>query len=360
VPRLPILILLFVVLAGGCGPGQSSSGGESKSARLSRSDVNTSDAVELVVTWQGKASQLGRSIEWYQPKSGYYHTTHTSAEGKLETVFGNDGITALTNKGLYQATGSRGYFARATAIPNFFVTPGVALAHIYLHPAGKQTGVRFTSQDGGHTFNVVARYEGDTSSIDLHGTITVAERVSAEEADRRGLFDPLDGHPVAGSAQRDPGVHPEHATGYWFGDRLGPASAATEFESWGANPLSGREPEQEVRTIYRMDVSDLPGGVPPLNAENYPGTGGQATTDIWVECMPKPDGYTPGQLPSTPPQRVVISGGDRATLYVSSYTQADATGTDATFITDDGTACLVRGLITPDQLTAAVKSYTKL
>ena len=358
-PRLPLLILVVALLTGGCGPGQASGGG-SKGAQLSRSDANTSDAVKLVVTWQGKASQLGRSIEWYQPKTGYYHTTHTSAEGKLETVFGDDGITALTDQGLYEATGSRGYFAQATAIPNIFVTPGVALAHFYLHLVGKEAGVRFASEDGGHSLSVVWRYEGDTSSFDLHGTITVAERVSAEEADRRGLFDPLDGHPVAGSAQRDPGVHPEHATGYWFGDRLGSARAATEFESWGADPLTGRRPEQEVRTIYRMDVSDLPGGVPPLNAENYPGMGGQATTDIWVECLPKPDGYTPGQLPSTPSQTVVISGGDRATLYVSSYTQADATGTDATLITDDGTACLVRGLITPDQLTAAVKSFTKL
>lgn len=189
---------MFAVLAGGCGPGQTG-GGESTSAQLSRSDANTSDAVKLVVTWQGKASQLGRSTEWYQPKSGYYHTTHTSAEGKLETVFGEDGITALTDKGLYQATGSRGYFAQATTIPNIFVTPGVALAHLYLHPGGEQTGVRFTSEDGGHTVNVIWRYEGDTSSIDLHGTITVAERVSADQADRRGLFHPLDGHPVGGS-----------------------------------------------------------------------------------------------------------------------------------------------------------------
>lgn len=350
---------MFAVLAGGCGPGQTG-GGESTSAQLSRSDANTSDAVKLVVTWQGKASQLGRSTEWYQPKSGYYHTTHTSAEGKLETVFGEDGITALTDKGLYQATGSRGYFAQATTIPNIFVTPGVALAHLYLHPGGEQTGVRFTSEDGGHTVNVIWRYEGDTSSIDLHGTITVAERVSADQADRRGLFHPLDGHPVGGSGQHDPGVHPEHATGYWFGDRLGPARAATELESWGAEPLSGRGPEQEVRTIYRMNVSDLPGGVPPLNTENYPGMGDQATTDISVDCMPTPDGYIPGQPTSTPAQTVTISGGDRATLYVTSYMQADATGTDATFITDDGTACHVHGLITPDQLTAAIKTYRKL
>jgi hypothetical protein len=359
VPRLPLLILLFAVFAGGCGSGQTS-GGESRSAQLSRSDTNTSDAVKLVVTWQGKASQLGRSTEWYQPKSGYYHTTHTSGEGSLETVFGDDGITALTDQGLYQATGSRRYFAQATAIPNIFITPGVALTHLYLHPEHKQAGVRFTSEDGGHTFKVVWRYQGDTSSIDLHGTITVAERVSAEEADRRGLFDPLDGHPVGGSAQRNPGVHPEHGTGYWFGDRLGTARAATELESWGADPLTGSRSEQDVRTIYRMDVSELPGGVPPLYTENYPGMGDQATTDISVDCVPMPDGYVPGQLASTPAQTVTISGGNRATLYVSPYTQADATGTDATFITDDGTACLVHGLITPDQLTAAVTSYTKL
>jgi hypothetical protein len=353
-----LLILLFALLAGGCGSGQT--GGGSKNAHLSESDANTSDAVKLVVTWQGKASQLGHSIEWYQPRSGYYHTTHTSAEGKLETVFGDDGITALTDHGLYKATGSRGFFAQATAIPNIFVTPGVALTHLYLHPGIKQPGVRFSSDDGGRTFNVVWRYEGDTSSIDLHGTITVAERVSADEANRRGLFDALDGRPVAGSAQHDPGVHPEHATGYWFGDRLGPARAATELESWGADPLSGREPEQHVRTIYRMSVSDLPGGVPPLYTGNYPGMGDQATTDISVDCISKPDGYIPGQPTSSPAQTVTISGGGRATLYVSPYTQGDATGTDATFITDDGTACLVHGLITPDQLTAAVKSYTKL
>jgi hypothetical protein len=354
-----LLILLFAVLAGGCGPGQAG-GGESKSAQLTRSDANTSDAVKLVVTWQGKASQLGRSTEWYQPKSGYYHTIHTSPEGKLQTVFGDDGITALTGKGLYQATGSRSYFAQATAIPNIFVTPGVALARLYLHPASKETGVRFTSADRGHTFKVVWRYQGDTSSVDLHGTITVAERVSAAEADRRGLFDPLDGHPVGGGAQHDPGAHPEHATGYWFGDRLGPARAATELESWGADPLSGGRPEQEVRTIYRMNVSDLPGGVPPLYTENYPGMGDQATTDISVDCMPTPDGYIPGQSTSAPAQTVTISGGDRATLYVTPYMQADATGADATFITDDGTACHVHGLITPDQLMAAIKSYTKL
>jgi hypothetical protein len=359
VPRLPLLILLFALLAGSCGPGQTGGGGSS-SAQFSRSDASTSDAVKLVVRWQGRASQLGRSVEWYQPKSGYYRTTHTTAEGRLETVFGDDGITALTDQGLYQATGSRSYFAQATAIPNIFVTPGVALAHLYLHPGSKQTGVRFTSEDGGRSLRVVWRYEGDTSSIDLHGTITVAERVSAEEADRRGLFDPLDGQLVGGSAQHAAGVHPEHAAGYWFGDRLGPASAATEFESWGANPLSGRRPEQDVRTIYRMDASNLPGGVPPLNIENYPGMGDQATTDISVDCLRTPDGYVPGQIASTSPQTVTISGGDQATLYLSSYTQADATGSDATLITDDGTACLVHGLITPDQLVAAVKSYTKL
>jgi hypothetical protein len=359
VRRLPFLILLFSVLAGGCGPGQTT-GGETKTAQLSRSDANTSDAVKLVVTWHGKASQLGRSTEWYQPKSGYYNTTHTGPEGRLQTVFGDDGITALTDKGLYQATGSRGYFAQATAIPNIFATPGVALAHLYLHPASKEAGVRFTSVDGGRTISVDWHYQGDSSSIDLHGTITVAERVSAAEAERRGLFHPLDGHTVGGGAQHDPGAHPEHATGYWFGDRLGLARAATELESWGADPLTDLGPEQEVRTIYRMHVSDLPGGVPPLNTENYPGMGNQATTDISVDCAPTPDGYIPGQPASTPAQTVTIAGGDHATLYVTPYMQADATGTDATLITNDGTSCHVHGLITPDQLMDAVRSYTKL
>jgi len=359
VPRLPLVILLLALVAGGCALGRTNGSG-SKSAELSKSDAGTTDALKLVVTYQGKASQLGRSVEWYQPKSGHYHSTHTTADGSIATVYGNGGITALTDQGVFAATGSSDYFDQATAIPDIFVTPGVALTHLYLHPQATETGVRFVSEDGGHSIKFVWHYQGDTSEIDLHGTITVADRVSADEADRRGLFDPLQGTPVGGSAQRDPGAHPEHATGYWFGDRLGPASAVTELESWGIDPLTDRGPEQEVRTIYRMAVPDLPGGVPPMNTANYPGMGGQATTDIWVECIPKPDGYIPGQLASTAPQTVTIAGGERATLYLSSYTQADATGTDATLITDDDTACLVRGLITPDQLMAAVKRYTQL
>ena len=85
---------------------------------------------------------------------------------------------------------------------------------MYLHPPPDPSGVRFSTADGGHRFQVVWRYEGDTSTVDLHGTITVARRISAEEADRQSLFRALRGRPIGGELQRRPGLHPERETGY--------------------------------------------------------------------------------------------------------------------------------------------------
>jgi hypothetical protein len=316
----------------------------------------------LLVRWHGAAAKaLGATREWYVPRSGLYHVLQTASGKTYESVYDGRSITTRGENGLSVTRGDAAFLSFIASRHDIFESPGIVVARAYLSGHRHEEGSSISSEDGGHTIDFDFHYVDEGVNTHLRGTVTVAKREAVTDKVIATAFRPLSGTPVAELLQLPPGTPPQFGEdAYWFGSELGAAHAATALEEHGPDPTepaSNVAQPDEYRTIYRMPVAALPGGLPPLNTDNYPGLGDMADTDISVDCRASPEGYIPGVSPSLADRfETHLDDGSRATVYISPYQQGEAQGVSAAVVVG-GTTCAVHGLISEKELRAALGRF---
>jgi hypothetical protein len=331
--------LLVALVAAGCGGG----GGP----RIDRGDARSSDVLELRTTVGGAfAHSLGTSREWYSPRDGIFRVEHRVEGEPFLMTYDGSAITRQVRAGIVRVTASdpramREFLDRVS----FFQAPGIYVTKLYLRQVPPNEAVHVRAVDGGRA--LLARLHYQDEGLDVRVPIRV-DIVSRRPFDRR-VFRPFRGKLVGAVRQAPPGARSqfgEHAL--WFGPRLGAARAVTTIESFGRDPWSVQDEARggQYETVYVLPRSTFPPAERPQPDTTYPGLGSHSALQLWVSCMAGRRGPPFGVGAGTPPERLLLATGERATLYVEVYSERARDGVFATILVGD-TTCFITGVIPP-------------
>jgi hypothetical protein len=339
----------------------------SSGSTLTRDDRHSHDVFELIAKFEGKAATfLGSSHEWYSPGTGFYDVDRRVHGQRARSMYNGQTIFHRVDRKVFRQEGATVVLHAIASRHVLFELPAIAAVDAYLR--GKHSPDLVVSpHDGGRSFAVDFHYRDEGGDTHFRYRVDVRSRESLAVALKHGLFRALDGRVVGVFKQSPPGSRPHLGErAYWFGRRLGAATAVTALEAWGydpfttdAPPRTGAKPAATYTTIYRLPKSTLPPPYPDQAGAIYPGIGTILPIDIQVETQERHGSFLPGLLPSTKGRPITLRSGQRATLYINPYTQGGRSGVTADIVFGS-TVCFVRGLVSPETLTELAPSLVAL
>src|SRR5918999_4025863 len=332
--------LLVAVASAGCGGGGP--------PRIDRDDSRSSDVFELRTTVGGAPRALGTAREWYSPRNRLFRVEHPTEDESFRMTYDGRAVTRRVRSGVVRVTASHTRAMRDfTEQLSIFEAPGIYVTKLYLRQLPPDESVRVRAVDGGRELRATWHYQGE-NDFDVRVPIRV-EIVSRRPLDRR-VFRPFRGKLAGAVRQAPPGARPlygEHA--WWFGRRLGNARAVTTIERFGREPWSDEHDSRdghEYETVYRLPRSTFAPGLRPPPDMKYPGFGPYTALQVRVACHEGRHGPGFGVAPRTRPERLRLATGERATLYVNTFSTPAREGVKATILVGD-TTCFIDGVIAP-------------
>ena len=100
--------------------------------------------------------------------------------------------------------------------------------------------------------------------------------------------------------------------------------------------------------MYRLARSTFPPRLRPEPDTTYPGFGPYGALQVRVVCNEGRHGPGFGVAPGTRPERLRLATGERATLYVNTFSTRAREGVRATILVGD-TTCFIDGVIAPSE-----------